>query len=302
MNSRGFRTFLPARLPLILAVAGLAAGCADSGAPRAGARRTIANIGSDTMLNLAAAWAEAYDPIDPEVSVEVSGGGSGQGAAALINGTCDLANCSRKLEEREIAEIRTRRNLEAQEFIAGFDALSIFVHPNNPLDEISIEELGEMYREDGTLTRWSQLGVVIPGARGDLIILVNRQNSSGTYHYFKEAVVGKKNEFKLSAIHSNGSKDAVELIATTPNAIGYSGMGYATPEVKQLRVSRVRGGRAVTPCAATALSGEYPVARPMFLYTAGDPEPHVRRYLDWILSAEGQGVVRTIGYVPNAVD
>lgn len=302
MNRRGFRKFSPARLTLILAAAGLASGCADSGAPRAGARRTIANIGSDTMLNLAAAWAEAYDRIDPLVSVEVSGGGSGQGAAALINGTCDLANCSRKLEEREITEIRTRRNLEAQEFVAGFDALSIFVHPNNPLDEISIEELGEMYRENGTLTRWSQLGVEIPGARGDLIILVNRQNSSGTYHYFKEAVVGKKNEFKLCAIHSNGSKDAVELIATTPNAIGYSGMGYATPGVKQLRVSRVRGGRAFAPCAATALSGEYPVARPMFLYTAGEPEPHVRRYLDWILSADGQGVVRTIGYVPNAVD
>jgi len=302
MNPTGRRILSLVRPALALAAAAAVSGCADGGSRRAGARQTIANIGSDTMLNLAAAWAEAYDRIDPDVSVEVSGGGSGQGAAALINGTCDLANCSRKLEAREIEEIRNRRTLDAMEFIAGFDALSIFVHPNNPLEEISIEELGDMYREDGKTTLWSQLGVSIPGARGDAIILVNRQNSSGTYHYFKEAVVGKKNEFKLSALHANGSKDAVELIATTPNAIGYSGMGYATPEVKQLRVSRVRGGPAFAPCAATALSGEYPVARPMFIYSAGEPEPHVRRYLDWILSASGQDIVRAVGYVPNAAE
>ncbi|MBM4155533.1 MAG: phosphate ABC transporter substrate-binding protein [Lentisphaerae bacterium] len=283
------------------AVAVLVAGCGGGGgtASGPGARTTIANIGSDTMLNLAAAWAEAYDRVDPSVSVEVSGGGSGQGAAALINGSCDVANCSRKLEEREAGEIRSRRSREPKEHIVGYDALSIFVHRSNPLEEISVEDLGEMYRDGGTITRWSQIGVTIPGAKGDAIILVNRQNSSGTYHYFKEAVVGKKNEFRLSALHMNGSKDAVELIANTPNSIGYSGMGYATPEVRQVRVSRKRGERGIAPCAVSALDGSYPIARPMFMYTAGEPEGALRAYLEWILSPKGQEIVESTGYVPR---
>jgi len=285
----------------LAAVAVLVAGCGGGGgtASGPGARTTIANIGSDTMLNLAAAWAEAYDRVDPSVSVEVSGGGSGQGAAALINGSCDVANCSRKLEEREAGEIRSRRSREPKEHIVGYDALSIFVHRSNPLEEISVEDLGEMYRDGGTITRWSQIGVTIPGAKGDAIILVNRQNSSGTYHYFKEAVVGKKNEFRLSALHMNGSKDAVELIANTPNSIGYSGMGYATPEVRQVRVSRKRGERGIAPCAVSALDGSYPIARPMFMYTAGEPEGALRAYLEWILSPKGQEIVESTGYVPR---
>ncbi|OQW96155.1 MAG: phosphate-binding protein [Verrucomicrobia bacterium A1] len=291
---------VPSILPVLLAAGlGVAAGCGDGGGTQPGARVTIANIGSDTMLNLAAAWAEAYDRVDPSVSIEVSGGGSGQGAAALINGSCDIANCSRKLEEKEIEEIRKRRGLDAKQFVVGFDALSIFVHRSNPLREISVGDLGEMYRDGGTLTRWSQLGVSIPGAKGDAIILVNRQNSSGTYHYFKEAVVGKKNEFKLSALHMNGSKDAVELIANTPNAIGYSGMGYATPEVRQVRVAKKRGGPAFAPSAASALDGTYPIARPMFMVTAGEPSNAVRKYVDWVMSPVGQEIVELTGYVPR---
>lgn len=291
---------VPFILPVLLAASlGLIAGCGDGGGARPGARTTIANIGSDTMLNLAAAWAEAYDRVDPAASIEVSGGGSGQGAAALINGSCDIANCSRKLEEKEIEEIRKRRKLDAKQFVVGFDALSIFVHRSNPLREISVEDLGEMYRDGGTLTRWSQLGVSIPGAKGDAIILVNRQNSSGTYHYFKEAVVGKKNEFKLSALHMNGSKDAVELIANTPNAIGYSGMGYATPEVRQVRVAKKRGGPAVAPSAASALDGTYPIARPMFMVTAGEPTGAVQKYIEWVMSPVGQEIVELTGYVPR---
>jgi phosphate transport system substrate-binding protein len=286
----------------LAAAVGLSAGgCGGAGGrtPAPGERSTIANIGSDTMLNLAAAWAEAYDRVDPAASIEVSGGGSGQGAAALINGSCDIANCSRQLEEKEIEEIRKRRKLDAKQFVVGFDALSIFVHRSNPLREISVEDLGEMYRDGGTLTRWSQLGVSIPGAKGDAIILVNRQNSSGTYHYFKEAVVGKKNEFKLSALHMNGSKDAVELIANTPNAIGYSGMGYATPEVRQVRVAKKRGGPAVAPSAASALDGTYPIARPMFMVTAGEPTGAVQKYIEWVMSPVGQEIVELTGYVPR---
>jgi len=263
-------------------------------------KQTIANIGSDTMVNLAIAWADAYSKVDPTVSVEVNGGGSGQGVAALINDSCDIANCSRKFEEKEIADFNAKHpGKEPKEFMVGYDALSVFVHKDNPLNEISIEELQQMYSKDGKLAKWSELGVSnIPGAKGDEIILVSRQNNSGTYHYFREAIVGKANEMRLGTVDMNGSKDVVDLISKTPNAIGYSGMGYATPMVKHLKVSRKKGEPAVEPTIATTLDKSYPVARPMFMYTAGEPTPEAKKYLDWIMSDAGQKIVEETGYVP----
>ena len=271
----------------------------DAAAPAAPvAKKTIANIGSDTMVNLAAAWAEAYGQVDKSVSVEVNGGGSGTGMAALLNGTCDVANSSRKIEEKEVTELKTKHNKEAKEFMVGYDALSIFVHKDSPLTEITMEQLSEIYKEGGKITKWSDLGVTVPGAKGDEIIRVSRQNNSGTYHYFKEAIVGKKNEFKLGSLDMNGSKDVVDLISKTPNAIGYSGMGYATADVKQLKVSKKKGEPGIAPSIATTLDKSYPIARPMFLYTAGEPQEHVKKYIDWIMSDAGQKIVETTGYVP----
>jgi phosphate transport system substrate-binding protein len=272
-------------------------GCGDGGASRP--RKTvIQNIGSDTMVNLATAWAEAYASVDPTVSVEVSGGGSGQGIAALLNGSCDLANSSRHLEDKEAAELKARTGREPMPFTVGHDALSIFVHKNNPLNEITMEQLADIYRADGKLTRWSELGVTVPGAKGDEIIRISRQNNSGTYHYFKETIVGKTHEFKLGSIDMNGSKDVVELIARTPNAMGYCGMGYATPEVKALKVKRDASASGVSPGVATVLDKSYPISRPMFMYTAGEPSDAVRKYIEWILSEAGQKVVEATGYVP----
>ena len=285
-------------------LAALLAGCgkSESGAPAAGGgkKTAIANIGSDTMVNLAIAWADAYSKIDPSVSVEVNGGGSGQGVAALINDSCQIANCSRGFEEKEIAEFATKHpGKQPKEFMVGYDALSVFVHKDNPLEEISIEELQQLYMKDGKFSKWSDLGVKdIPGAKGDEVILVSRQNNSGTYHYFREGIVGKKNEMRLGTVDMNGSKDVVELIAKTPNAIGYSGMGYATPAVKTLRVSKKKGDKGVAPTIATTLDKTYPIARPMFMYTAGEPAPHIKKYLDWILSDAGQVIVKDTGYVP----
>jgi len=281
----------------------LLTGCgkSDSGGSSSGGRKqSIANIGSDTMVNLAIAWADAYSKVEPTVSVEVNGGGSGQGVAALINDACEIANCSRAFEEKEIADFKVKHpGKEPKEFLVGFDALSVFVHKDNPLAEISIEELQQLYMKDGKLSKWSDLGVKnIPGAKGDEVILVSRQNNSGTYHYFREAIVGKKNEMRLGTVDMNGSKDVVELIAKTPNAIGYSGMGYATPQVKHLKVSKKKGDKAVEPTIATTLDKSYPIARPMFMYTAGDPAPHIRKYLDWIISDAGQKIVEQTGYVP----
>jgi phosphate transport system substrate-binding protein len=288
-----------ASLPVLALTCALAlTGCGKSAGPGGGRKQLIANIGSDTMVNLATAWAEEYAKVQPTVSVEVSGGGSGQGVAALINGSCDLASCSRKLEESEVAALKAKRGQEPREFLVGYDALSIFVHKSNPLNELSLEELGEIYGERGRIQKWSQLGVQVPGARDDEVIRVSRQNNSGTYHYFKEVVLGKAREFRLGSLDMNGSKEVVELVAKTPGAIGYSGMGYATPEVKTLKVARQKGEPAVAPTIATALDKSYPIARPLFMYTAGEPAPHVRQYLDWVRAEAGQKVLEATGYIP----
>jgi len=290
-----------------LAAGLLLAGCSKSDSsgstggggdkPSAGEKTSIQNIGSDTMVNLAQAWAEAYTKVAPSVSVEVSGGGSGIGIAALINGTCDIANSSRQLEPEEVEKCKAKHGHEPKEFMVGYDALSVYVHPTNPLNEISIEELSEIYREGGKIDKWSQLGVTLPGGNDD-IIRVSRQNNSGTYHYFRETVVGKKSDFKLGSRDMNGSKDVVELVSRTPGAIGYSGLGYATKQVKILKVARKKGGPYVQPSIPTTLDKSYPIARPMFMYTPGQPPPHVQKYIDWILTEAGQKIVEESGYVP----
>lgn len=248
------------------------------------------------MLILAQAWSEAYANVDRNVAVEVSGGGSGQGIAALIKGTIDVANCSRNLRPEEAAAARAGTGKEPREFIVGYDALAVFVHHENPLEEISMEQLAEIYRRDGTITRWSQLGVRLASGR-DKIVRVNRQSSSGTYEFFRDHVLGGR-DFHLASLDMNGSKEVVELIASTPGAIGYSGMAFATPDVKMLRVSTAPGQLAEAPTVAGVLSHRYPISRSLLIYTLGEPRPPVRKYIDWIQSAEGQRIVADIGYVP----
>ncbi len=289
--------------PLTDVLLGIAAlllvpGCGGSGeADGSGSTKTVANIGSDTMVNLAQAWAEAYSSVAPDVSVEVSGGGSGIGIAALLNGTCDIANSSRQLEPEEVEKARTTYGGDPEEIKVGYDALAIYVHPSNPLTEISLDELGEIYREDGKFDKWSDLGVELPGTQ-DEIVRVSRQNNSGTYHYFREAVVGKKADFKAGSRDLNGSKDVVALVETTPSAIGYSGIGYRTDKVKVLRISRKKGEPGIEPTIATTLDKTYPIARPMFFYTPpGSPE-HVKEYISWVLGPDGQALVEHKGYIP----
>ncbi|MBN1652384.1 MAG: phosphate ABC transporter substrate-binding protein [Deltaproteobacteria bacterium] len=266
---------------------------------KSGEKKTIQNIGSDTMVNLAQAWAEEYAKIDPSVSVEVSGGGSGIGIAALINGTADVANASRRLEPEEIKRAKAQTGDKPREYMVAYDAISIFVHKDNPLNEISVDELAEIYKETGKITKWSQLGVTqLPGAKGDDIIRVNRQNNSGTYHYFREAVLGHNSDFKSGSLDMNGSKDVIDLVAKTPNAIAYAGLGYATEAVKVLKVSKKKGEPAIMPSIATTLDKSYPIARPMFMYTPGEPPEHVKKYLDWIHADAGQRVVEISGYIP----
>lgn len=264
-----------------------------------GSSTKIANVGSDTMLQLGMAWSEAYKAKVPGVNVEVNGGGSGVGIAGLINGSVDLANSSKAIEDKEKEDLKAKQGKEAKEFMVGYDALSIYVHKDNPLNEISIEELAEIYKEGGKIRKWSDLGVsAIPGAKGDEIVVVSRQSNSGTHHYFKEAIVGKKTEERADKVNQNGSADVVNLIGTTPNSIGYSGMGYHTDKVKTIKVSKKKGEPTVLPSIETTLNKTYPIARPMFLYTAGEPAAHVKSYIDYILSDEGQKILKEQGYVP----
>ncbi len=283
----------------LLAVAFVSSGCnrrsGDSGSTTA--TQSIQNIGSDTMVNLAQAWAEAYGKVEPNISVEVSGGGSGIGVAALLNGTCDIANSSRGLEPEEIEKAKAKYGADPEETKIGYDALAIYVHPSNPLTEISIEELSEIYREGGKSSKWSDLAVTIQGG-ADEIIRVSRQNNSGTYHYFREAVVGKKADFKAGSRDMNGSKDVVALVEGTPGAIGYSGIGYRTDKVKVLKVSPKKGQPAIEPTIETTLNKTYPIARPMFFYTPPNPPAHVTKYIQWILGSEGQGMIKDKGYIP----
>ena len=281
---------------LLAILACLAPGCSRSRQPE---RAVIQNTGSDTMVNLAQAWAEQYAQVDPAISVEVSGGGTGTGVAALIDGTVDIANCSRKLEPQEFEQAKKNTGKLPLEFMVGHDALAAYVHKSNPLDEITLDRLGEIYAEGGKISRWRQLGVTMPGG-ADEIIRISRQSNSGTYFYFREAVLGKGRDFKLGSRDMHGSKDVVELVAKTPGAIGYSGMGYATPDVKALRIARKQGEKAYPPTVETTLDLTYPIARPLFMYTLGEPAGAVKKYLDWILSDAGQKIVTESGYVPLA--
>lgn len=258
---------------------------------------TIQVRGSDTMVNVAQAWAEEYRNVMPTVNVEVSGGGSGVGIASLDKGAIDIANASRNMKPEEIEQARKNTGKEPREFTVGFDALAVYVHKDNPLNEIAIEQLAQIFGEQGTVTRWSQVGVTIPGVTDDTIVRVSRQSSSGTYEFFREHVL-KTGDFKLGSRDMNGSKEVVELIGNTPTAIGYSGMGYVLPSVKMLRLPPTAGAPAVAPSVENTLSKTYPLARSLHLYTLGEPTGAVKAYIDWILSEAGQKILEENGYVP----
>jgi phosphate transport system substrate-binding protein len=280
-----FRLATSLALPLVLLACG---GGQD--------RTIIQNRGSDTLVNVAQAWAEAYGVANPSVAVAVSGGGSGTGISAMINGTVDIANSSRAMRESEMESARERGN-DPVEHIVGFDAVAVFLHADNPISSISVAQLRQIYGEGGSYETWSALGVSVPGCSSDEIVRVSRQNNSGTYVYFQEAVLGEV-EFKLGSRDMNGSSEVVDLVENTPCAIGYSGLAYATDHVKMPCISMDDGGACVAPTVETAIDGTYPVARPLFMYTAGAPQGAVGEYMDWILGDAGQCIIFYMGYAP----
>jgi phosphate transport system substrate-binding protein len=261
------------------------------------ARTLIQNKGSDSLVNVAQAWAEAYPEVNPEVAVAVSGGGSGTGIAAMINGTVDIANASRQMKEKEIKSAEANGQ-HPVEHVVGFDALAVFINNNNPITSLSIEQLRDIYGRDPKVTKWSDLGVKVPGCDSDEIVVASRQNNSGTYAYFKETVLGKKGKYRTGTLDMHGSKEVVDLVETTACAIGYSGLAYATEHVKKVCIATQTGGPCVEPTVATASDHSYPIARPLFMYTNGEPQGEIKKYLDWILSDAGQCILLKKGYAP----
>lgn len=282
------------RAAILALTAAFAAACSRGG----GDRVLLQNKGSDTLVNVAQAWAETYRTVKPTVAIAVSGGGSGTGIAALINGTVDIANSSRDMHTDEREEVRRQTGKNAVEHKVARDAIVVFVHADNPAKTLTMEKLACIYGEKGTCDTWTSVGVEVPGCADQKIIRVSRQSNSGTYEYFREAVLGKTMDFKLGSRDMQGSKDVVDLVSKTPCAIGYSGMGYTTPEVHAVCLSKDGSTPCVSPTPETAKSGEYPLSRALFMYTLGEPQGEIKGYLDWILSPAGQKIVSDNGFVP----
>lgn len=260
-------------------------------------RTVIQNKGSDTLVNVAQAWAEHYRDVKPSVALAVSGGGSGTGIAAMINGTVDIANASRKMKSKEV-EAAKKKGQNPVEHVVGYDALAVYINKANPAKSLSFEQLKAIYIRGGKATKWSDIGLKVPGCKSDKIVVVSRQNNSGTYAYFKKAVLGKKGKFRQGTLDMHGSKDVVDLVEKTPCAIGYSGLAYATDHVKMSCISKKTGEACINPSVATASDRSYPIARPLFMYTNGEPVGEIKAYLDWVKSDKGQCILLKKGYAP----
>jgi phosphate transport system substrate-binding protein len=261
-------------------------------------RQVIQSTGSDTMVNLAQEWAEAYHKVNADVTVEVAGGGSGVGISSLTQGITDIANSSRDMTKAEKEQAKQKTGKEVIEFTAGYDGIAIYVHKDNPIRELTMEQLADIFGENGKIEKWSQLGIQLPN---DEIVRVSRQNSSGTYVYFREHVLQKK-DFKLGSRDMSGSKDVVELVGHTVGAIGYSGMGYKTNAVRFVKIAPKAGDPVCEPNLENVRGKKYPLARALFLYTLGEPTGELKKYLDWVLSPDGQKIVEHAGYVPVTTD
>jgi len=258
------------------------------GGPGGGTRSALTVKGSDTMVQLATAWAQEFMKTHPDISVTVTGGGSGTGIKALINGTADIANSSRPIQEGEKAEI-TRRG-ELREFIVAQDALAVIVHPENPVSELTLAQLKDIYT--GKITNWRQVGG--PNRK---IVLNARETSSGTYVFFQEHVLGKDTPYASTALLQPGTSQIVENVAQDQGGIGYVGLGYVTDRVKPLKLKKDAASPGVEPTAENVLSGTYPLARPLFCYTVGALSPAAKTYLEWIQGPEGQKVVEQLEFV-----
>jgi phosphate transport system substrate-binding protein len=285
----------PAVLSLILV---LLVSCT---APQTGSSATpipvsnIQNKGSDTIVNLALAWAERYQGEFPDVRISVTGGGTGTGLAALINGTVDIANASRKIKAEEKADA-LKNGIEPVEYVVARDAIGVIVNRTNPLQSLTLQQISDIYT--GKISNWAQVG-----GENRPIVRLSRESNSGTHTYFLEVVVRlgdskSKTLFAPATLLLPSSEGIISEVRDNPNAIGYDGLGYITAEVKVLAVSKDPKGPFILPSIDTVNNGAYPIARDLYMYTGKTPSLAVQNYLKWMMTAEAQDLVRSLGFVP----
>jgi len=263
-----------------------------------GGGSSIKIIGSNTVTPLSSVWAEEFMKAHPEVSIAVSGPGSGVGIAALINGTTDICQASRKIKQSEIDQAEAN-GIEPYEIQVATDALSVVVHPSNPVSELTIVQLSAIYT--GEITNWNEVG-----GNDVEIVAIARDTNSGTHVFFKEHVVqmqglpteDKSLEYGGDVLMLPSTEEGVSQVASNPNAIFYPGLGYVTEEVKPLAIKQTADSTGVLPSVQTALDGTYPVARPLLFYTNGEPTGVIKDFINYCLSSEGQEKVVEVGYVP----
>jgi phosphate transport system substrate-binding protein len=273
-------------------------GCGSNTASEGELSGSIKIIGSNTVTPLSSVWAEEFMKVHNKVNIAVSGPGSGAGIAALINGTTDVCQASRQIKQKEIDEARAN-GIEPYEIQVATDALSVVIHPSNPVSELTMAQLSAIYT--GEITNWREVG-----GKDAPIVALSRDTNSGTHVFFKEHVVqmaglttaDKSLEYGSKVLFLPSTEEGVSEVAKNPNAIFYPGLGYVTEEVKPLAIKKTADSAGVLPSVQTALDGTYPVARPLLFYTNGAPFGVIQAFVDYCLSAEGQAKVTEVGYVP----
>ena len=244
--------------------------------------------GSDTLVILAQKWAEVYMKSNPSTAIQVTGGGSGVGISALINGATDIANASRKMKASEKDKLKARYNTLGVEVACAKDGITVYLNPSNKVKELTIKQLGDMF--SGKITNWKQVG----GADAD-IKLYGRENSSGTYVFFQENVV--KGDYASNCQTLPGTAAVVNAVKKDPNGIGYGGAAYAEG-IEICKVKKDENSPAYAANAETIKNGQYPISRYLFMYLKNKPTGELKKYIDWILSPEGQKMVVEVGYFP----
>ncbi len=286
-------------LACLLALAMILSGCSSAGGEQSpatpGPSAYIENKGSDTLVNLALAWAERYQQVQPDVRISVTGGGSGTGIVALINGTVDIANASRQIKPEEAGQAKAK-GFTPVEFVVAQDAIAVIINPSNPVKQLTIDQLSAIFK--GEITNWSQVG-----GEDRPIVRLSRESNSGTHVYFLETVVRKGNSkdkslFSPSTLLLPSSEGIISEVRDNPNAIGYDGLGYVTPEVKVVAVAKKAAEGYILPTIETVNDGTYPIARDLYMYTRNQPTGAIKTYLDWIQAEEGQKIVGELGFVP----
>ena len=282
---------------LLLVLSILCVSCTSGTSAKSSPETTayIENKGSDTIVNLALAWAEYYQAAHPDVRISVTGGGSGTGIAALVNGTVDIANASRQIKQEEIDEAKAN-GVDPVEFVIARDAIAVIVNPENPVNQLTLQQISDIY--SGKINNWNEVG-----GEDRPIVRLSRETNSGTHVYFLETVLrlGEKENktlFSTNTLLLPSSEGIISEVRQNPNAIGYDGLGYVPHDLKMIAIAKETSGEYILPSVETVNNATYPIARDLYMYTAGEPTGTVATYLEWIFSDEAQQIVKELGFVP----